>query len=61
MDSPNVRREQTKCVDILRVPRARGGILLVMGASDVGGGGTLYHWRALGGEEYRSGINKLGT
>ena len=51
MDSPHVRREQSKCAGILRVPRARGGILLVMGASDVGGGGTLYHWQALGEEE----------
>ena len=32
----------------LGVPRAQGGIILVTDASNVGGGGTLFEWQALG-------------
>ena len=45
----------------LGVPRAQGGIILVTDASNVGGGGTLFHWQALEKEEFDSAISQWGT
>ena len=45
----------------LRVPRARGEIILVTDVSNVGGGGTLPQWQALEKEEFDSAISKWGT
>ena len=43
------------------VPRAQGEIILVTDASNVGGGGTLFQWRALEKEDFDSAISKWGT
>ena len=45
----------------LGVPRAQGDIILVTDASNVGGGGTLFQWQALGREEFDSAISQWGT
>ena len=45
----------------LGVPRARGGIILVTDASNVGGGGTLFQWQALEKEQFNSAISQWGT
>ena len=45
----------------LGVPRAQGEIILVTGASNVGGGGTLFQWQALEKEEVDSAISQWGT
>ena len=45
----------------LGVPRAQGEIILVTDASNVGGGGTLFQWRALEKEEFDSAIFQWGT
>ena len=43
------------------VPRARGEIILVTNASNVGGGGTLFQWQALEKEEFHSSLSQWGT
>ena len=48
----------SKC---LGVPRAQGEIILVTDASNVGGGGTLFQWRALEKEECDSAISQWVT
>ena len=45
----------------LGVPRAQGEIILVTDARNVGGGGTLFQWQALEGEEFDSAISQWGT
>ena len=40
----------------LGVPKAQGQIILVTDASNVGGGGTLFQWKALEKEEYPCGL-----
>ena len=45
----------------LGMPRAQGEIILVTDASNVGGGGTLFQWRALEKEEFDSAISQWGT
>ena len=45
----------------LGVPGAEGDIILVTDASNVGGGGTLFQWQALGKEEFDSAISQWGT
>ena len=45
----------------LGVPRAQGGIILVNDASNVGGGGTLFQWQAIGKEEFDSAISQRRT
>ena len=41
----------------LGVPRAQGEIILVIDASNVGAGGTLFQWQALEKEEFDSAIS----
>ena len=43
------------------VHRAQREILLVTDASNMGGGGTLFEWQALGKEEFDSAISQWGT
>ena len=45
----------------LGVPRAQREIILVTDASNVGGGGTLSQWQALGEEAFDSAISQWGT
>ena len=45
----------------LGVPRARGEIILVTDASNVGGGGTLFQWQALEKGEFDSATSQRGT
>ena len=45
----------------LGMPRAKGEILLVTDASNVGGGGTLFQWQALEKEEFDSATSQWGT
>ena len=45
----------------LGVPRAQGEIILVIDATNVGGGGTLFQWQALQKEEFDSAISQWGT
>ena len=45
----------------LGVPRAEGEILLMIDASNVGGGGALFQWQALGKEEFDSAFSQWGT
>ena len=42
----------------LGVPRAQAEIILVIDASNVGGGGTLFGWQALEKEEFNSAISQ---
>ena len=52
------RAANTRC---LHVPMAQGEIILVIDASNAGGGGTLFHWQALEKEEFDSAIPQWGT
>ena len=45
----------------LGMPRAQSEIILVTGASNVGGGGTLFQWQALEKEEFDSAFSQWGT
>ena len=45
----------------LGVPSAEGDIILGTDASNVGGGGTLFQWQALGKEGFNSAISQWGT
>ena len=45
----------------LRLPRARREIVPVTDASNVGGVGTLFNWRALEKEQFDSAISYWGT
>ena len=43
----------------LGMPKAQGEILLLTDASNVGGGGALFQWQALGKEEFDWGTDEL--
>ena len=43
------------------LPRAQGEVSLVTEASNVGGGGTLFQWRASEKEEFECAISQWGT
>ena len=54
-------KEEVANAKCLGVPNAQGEIILVTDASNVGGGGTLFQWQALGKKRFCSGISQLGT
>ena len=54
-------KDKVANAECLGVPKAQGETILVTDASNVGGGGTFFQWRALENKEFDSAISQWGT